>query len=99
MVLSDFIQYNNQTNKIFPKLKCKKDSNHKIIDSHNTGHIYIDKIEALFLIKRARESFLTHIKLKDKHIKTKYIDSGSNPKLIKTHFYQSTDKKFYCVYI
>lgn len=99
MVLSDFIQYNNHTNKIFPVIKLKKDPQHKVTSPCNIGDLYIDNTEAIFLIKRARESFLTHIKLKDKHIKTKYIDSGLNPKLIKTHFYQSTDKKFYCVYV
>ncbi|BCS83667.1 hypothetical protein QLL95_gp0456 [Cotonvirus japonicus] len=75
-------------------LNCKQDNNHENIDSDNE-HL-IDKSEALLLINKARNSFISHIKLKDKYIK-KYKTSTED--ILETVFYLSNDKKFYCIFV
>lgn len=99
MVLSDFI-YPACEGLCFPKISRTKDPNHKtynFFDKKKHPKKYVDNSDALFLIKRARDSFLSYIKLKDKHMKKNYLTELS-PEQIKVHFYLSGDKKFYCIY-
>ncbi|BCS82512.1 hypothetical protein QLL95_gp0023 [Cotonvirus japonicus] len=99
MVISDFIHVQNE-GVCFPKISRTKDLNHKtydFFDKKKHPKKYVDNTDALFLIKRARNSFLSHTKLKDKHMKKKYLTELSSEQ-IKIHFYLSRDKKFYCFY-
>jgi hypothetical protein len=100
MVLSNFFCVKGK-DLCFPSISCEKDPNHKTFDyydkkKHPTQ--YVDNAEALFLIKQARDSFLSYKKIKDTHMKKKYIKAGLSPEQIKRHFYLSNDKKFYCIY-
>ncbi|AGF84846.1 hypothetical protein QJ854_gp936 [Moumouvirus goulette] len=99
MVLSDFIYLKNEEVS-FPTISLKKNLDHKEYNYYdkNTHPKHVENIEALFLIKKARESFLTHKKIKDKHMKKKYIKAGLVDDKIKRYFYLSGDKKFYCIY-
>ncbi|BCS83666.1 hypothetical protein QLL95_gp0457 [Cotonvirus japonicus] len=98
MKLKDFINFSVfeklNDNTCLDILNCKQDDNHKNFDCYKK--ICIDKSEALLLINKAKNSFLSHIKLKDKYIK-KYRTSPEDR--LETAFYLSKDKKFYCVFI
>ena len=86
----------------FPTVSCEKDPDHKTFsfdDKKEHPQQYVDNTEALFLIKKARDSFLTHIKLKDKHVKKNYLKAGLSSEEIDRYFYLSSDKKFYCFYL
>lgn len=102
MILSDFVGF-QETELKFPTITCQKNPNHKTFDyddkkKHPTQ--YVDNTEALFLIKKARDSFLSHKKIKDKNIKQNYLNIGVYSKWrIDTHFYLSNDGKFYCLYL
>ncbi|AGC02421.1 hypothetical protein H012_gp027 [Acanthamoeba polyphaga moumouvirus] len=100
MVISDLIYLKNKES-CFPTIFLKKDKNHKKYSffDKKTHPKHVENIEALFLIKEARKSFLTHKKIKDKYIKKKYNKSKLSVYNVNTHFYLSGDKKFYAVYI
>uniref|UniRef100_A0A6G6ADL0 Uncharacterized protein n=1 Tax=Borely moumouvirus TaxID=2712067 RepID=A0A6G6ADL0_9VIRU len=100
MVISDFIYLKNKES-CFPIISLKKDKDHKQYCFFNkkTYPKHVENIEALFLIKEARKSFLTHKKIKDKYIKKKYSRCKYSAYNVKIYFYLSGDKKFYAVYI
>ncbi|XWV25407.1 hypothetical protein QJ856_gp0357 [Tupanvirus deep ocean] len=100
MVLTDFF-YSKRKGLCFPAISCNKDPEHKTYnyfdnETHPTQHI--DNTQALHLIKKAKKSFATFKKIKDTHMKNKYIKAGLSPYQIKRYFYLSGDKKFYCIY-
>ncbi|AEQ61127.1 hypothetical protein [Acanthamoeba polyphaga mimivirus] len=71
------------------------------LDDNHKSYTYEDNIqlqddsEARFLIQRAKDSLLSHTKIKDKYIRPKCEWDECE---YSCKFYLSTDRKFYCVY-
>ncbi|AGC01611.1 hypothetical protein H012_gp855 [Acanthamoeba polyphaga moumouvirus] len=103
MRLDDFINFKilEDYDDDIPKylLKCPKDKNHKIINCIEDNPP-INKSEILYLIKQARLSFLTHIKLKDKYMHNlpELCEQNDSDISLEKVFYLSGDKKYYCFY-
>ncbi|BCS83671.1 hypothetical protein QLL95_gp0452 [Cotonvirus japonicus] len=96
MKLKDFIEFPTtyeDLGTIF--LDCNADDDFKSLSYDDKEITLVDNSEALLLINRAKNSFLTHKKLKDKYVKGK-CEFGEEEYQITC--YLSTDHKFYCVY-
>ncbi|AKI80632.1 hypothetical protein QJ850_gp067 [Acanthamoeba polyphaga mimivirus] len=71
------------------------------LDDNHKSYTYEDNIplqddsETRFLIQRAKDSFLSHTKIKDKYIKSKCKWDECE---YSCNFYLSSNRKFYCVY-
>ncbi|AGC02422.1 hypothetical protein H012_gp026 [Acanthamoeba polyphaga moumouvirus] len=93
MKLGDYIDFSAVLELVYNDF-LPLDDNHKSYEYDDEIPLQ-DDTEAFLLIKQAKNSFLSHKKIKDKYIKPKCEWDEIE---YSCKFYLSTDRKFYCVY-
>ncbi|AGF85775.1 hypothetical protein QJ854_gp007 [Moumouvirus goulette] len=93
MKLGDFIDFSSVLDLVYGDF-LPLDDDHKSY-KYNDDTPLQDDTEAFLLIQKAKDSFLSHKKIKDKYIKPK---CEWDEREYDCKFYLSTDRKYYCVY-
>ncbi|BCS83727.1 hypothetical protein QLL95_gp0396 [Cotonvirus japonicus] len=90
MRIDDFIDFDSLNNVHYDSIiKCVLDNDHKVYNSEEKI-LLPEKNETLLLMAKAKNSFLSH-----KKIKNKYIKPGNSP--MNLQIFLSRDNKYYCV--
>ncbi|AGF84833.1 hypothetical protein QJ854_gp949 [Moumouvirus goulette] len=97
MKIIDFIDFDSLGMLDYKSIiHCKLDDDHKIYEADEKIPLPNNK-KTLSLITKAKKSFVSYKKIKDKYVKGIYDKNLGPIDSINLLIYLSTDKKFYCV--